>query len=70
MSRPPGRHCVICGRPGGSGMAVALRSIQEEAQARGIDLGWASQEVYDGKAHGPCVIRTKRNFCKESEGDD
>jgi hypothetical protein len=43
----PGRHCHICGKPGGSGAATTLRMMGYE--------DWR-----DGKAHGPCLIKARK----------
>jgi hypothetical protein len=54
-----GRHCVICGRMGGAGMAYAIRLLYKEAQRVGAPLNWHSTDIFDAKAHGDCVIREK-----------
>lgn len=54
--RARGRHCAICGKPGGQGMAAALKLLLDA----GAGKGWHSTEWRDGKAHGPCVMREKR----------
>lgn len=67
-----GRRCAICGRIGGAGMARALRSIRAEAQDRGITLHWfapASDDLSDGKAHGPCIMREKRRLHDAGKGE-
>ena len=43
----PGRHCHICGKPGGVGAAFILR-----------ELGY--EDWNDGKAHSSCLQRAKR----------
>ena len=42
----PGRHCAICGKPGGTGMAAALRVLGYDRTAT--------------HAHGPCVSAVQR----------
>lgn len=45
----PGRHCAVCGRPGGSGFAVALR-------AAGYDVPRGAMAY----AHASCMARAQR----------
>lgn len=59
---PVGRHCVICGRIGGAGMAAALGRLKDEAADRGLTLNWSTTDTYDGKAHGPCFMRARREI--------
>jgi hypothetical protein len=62
VSKRKGRHCVICGREGGAGMERALRGVKERAEQAGLKFPWMDKDLYDGKAHGPCVIREQRKI--------
>lgn len=58
----PGRHCIICNKPGGMGATMAVRALVNLYKEKGLKPPYDDSALHDVKAHGPCIIAARKNL--------
>lgn len=56
----PGRHCILCGKAGGSGMTHVIRMLANVYRDKQLKPPFDDSALHDVKAHGNCVIEARR----------